>query len=338
MLGRSMATKRKLLHYRKAQFFSPVSGDLQSLLAEALDKLNSVGERFDVIDDSAGDIVEDTGFRRFINTHRSNLGMEFGNLVLYADGVNKQTLTIDKSVDELDVEQMAPPETADGRRREFLESILYYGIKNNHVVLLQSMALKSREIESYLNWILKKSEVISEENNIFLNNYAPSITKEKLENSTVKSVKLGTPLYNTFEEVSDKVSTNVKKRFKPMGEGLDILKLIAQHRLDDFSVDELQDDSNLEVFIEVTYKGQTDNDSQALLNKLTQALRHSGDDDIRIDLKGAGTIVGSELQIKSFKNMEVHNGIVLPKSVFENMHEWLASNLEMGFIDPDYDE
>lgn len=329
-----MATKRKLLHYRRAQFFQPVSKTLQSLLAEALDKLNCVDNRFERIDENTKDEVEDTGFKRFINTHRSNLGMEFGNLVLYADGVNKQTLTIDKSVDELDIEQMAPPETPDGKRREFLESILYYGIKNNHVVLLQSMALKSRELESYLNWLLKKAGVMSQENNIFLNNYAPKITEDKLKSSTVKSVKIGTPLYNSFEEVSAKVSPN-KKVFKPIGEGLDILKLVAQHRLDDFIVDELQDDSNLEVFVEVTYKRQTDIDSQDLLNKLTRALRHAGDDDIRIELKGAGTIVGSELQIKSFKNIEIYEGIVIPKSVFESMYEWLADNLEMGYIDPD---
>jgi len=333
-----MAAKRKLLHYRKAQFFSPVSGDLQSLLAEALNKLNNVGERFNVIDESADNTSEDTGFRRFINTHRSKLGMEFGNLVLYADGVNKQTLTIDKKVDELDVEQMAPPKTEDGKRREFLESILYYGIKDNHVVLLQSMALKSREFESYINWLLKEAGVISPENNVFLNNHAPKITNEKLENSTIKSVKISTPLYNAVEEISNKKVPNVKKRFRPVGEGLDILKVIAQHRFDDFSVDDIQDNSNLEVFVEVTYKGQTDNGSQSLLNKLTQVLRHSGDDGIRIDLKGAGTIVGSELQIKSFKSIEVHEGLVLPQSVFEKMQEWLASNLEMGFIDPENDE
>lgn len=333
-----MATKRKLLHYRKAQFFTPVTGNLQSLLAEALNKLNNVGERFDGIDENANDTSEDTGFRRLINTHRSKLGMEFGNLVLYADGINKQTLTIDNKVDELDVEQMAPPKTQDGKRREFLESILYYGIKDNHVVLLQSMALKSREIESYINWLLKKAEVISPENIVFLNNYAPKITKEKLEKSTVKSVKIGTPLYSTFEEIPNQLVSNVKKRFRPIGEGLDILKLLTQHRLDDFLVDEIQDDSNLEVFVEVTYKGQTDNDSQDLLNKLTQELRHSGDDDIRIDLKGAGTIVGSELQIKSFKSIEIYEGVVLPQSVFESMQKWLATNLEMGFIDPEYDE
>ncbi len=311
------------------------NGTLQGLLEEALRKLNSVGDRFSIIEDKTKEENEDTGFRRFINTHRSALGMEFGSLVLYAGGVNKQTLTIDKSADEVDVEQIAPPQTIDGRRREFLESILYYGVQDNHVVLLQSMALKSREFEDYINWLLKKAGVITEENNVFLNNYAPKITKEKLEQATVKSVKIGTPLYSTFEEVINNNVTSVKKRFRPMGEGLDILRLIAPHRLDDITFDEIQEDSNLEVFVEVTYKRQTDNDSQDLLNKLTQALRHVGDDDIKIELKGAGTILGSELQIKSFKNIESHNGIVMPKSAFERMHEWLADNLEMGLIDPD---
>ena len=225
-----METKRKLLHYRKSQLFMPIdNGTLQGLLEEALRKLNSVGERFSIIEDKTKEENEDTGFRRFINTHRSALGMEFGSLVLYAGGVNKQTLTIDKSADEVDVEQIAPPQTLDGRRREFLESILYYGVQDNHVVLLQSMALKSREFEDYINWLLKKAGVIAEENNVFLNNYAPKITKEKLEQATVKSVKIGTPLYSTFEEVINNNVTSVKKRFRPMGEGLDILRLIQSN-------------------------------------------------------------------------------------------------------------
>lgn len=331
-----METKRKLLHYRKAQLFSPIENKtLQDLIEEALSKLNSVGERFyEVVEKVKGE-KEDTGNRTFINTHRSRMGMEFGNMVLYSGGVNKQILTIDSNADEVDVEQIAPPPSQDGRRREFLESILYYGVQDNHVVLLQSMALKSREFEEYLNWLLMKAGLISEENSVFLNNYAPKITNEKLDQATVKSVKIGTPLYSTFEEVQNNKTVTSKKRFRPIGEGLDILKLIAPNRLDDLLLEEMQEDSNLEVFVEVTYKRQTDNDSQDLLNKLTQALRHVGEDDIKIELKGAGTIVGSELQIKSFKNIEVINGVVKPQSVFENMHEWLAANLEMGFIDPD---
>jgi len=330
-------TKRKLLHYRKAQLFLPVADKtFQELLEEALKKLNSVGQRFNIINEESSKEIEETEFRRFINTHRSAMGMEFGSLVLYAGGVNKQMLTIDENLDEVDVEQIAPPMTADGRRREFLESILYYGVKDNHVVLLQSMALKSREFEIYINWLLKKAGVVSEDNALFLNNYAPKVTKDKLDHATVKSVKIGTPLYSTVEEVVSKDNVaSVKKRFKPIGEGLDILKLIAPHRLNDIFLDEVQEDSNLEVFVEVTYKRQTDSDSQELLNKLTQALRHVGDDDIRIELKNAGTIVGSELQVKSFKNVETHNGVVMEKSVFEKMHEWLVDNLEMGYIDPD---
>lgn len=331
-----METKRKLLHYRKAQLFSPIENKtLQNLMEEALAKLNSVGERFYIVADKNKGEEEDTGFRKFINTHRSRLGMEFGNMVLYADGFNKQILTIDASADEVDVEQIAPPKTPDGRRREFLESILYYGIQDNHVVLLQSMALKSREFEEYINWLLKQASIISDENSVFLNNYAPKITKEKLDQAVVKSVKIGTPLYSTFEEMPYNAAITAKKRFRPIGEGLDILKLVAPNRLDNIFIEDIQEDSNLEVFVEVTYKRQTDNDSQDLLNRLTQALRHVGDDDIKIELKGAGTIIGSELQIKSFKNIEAVNGVVQPISVFENMHSWLVANLEMGFIDPD---
>lgn len=323
-------SKRKLLHYRRASLLKPTERTLQQMLEEALSKLDRVGNRFQELegDDSDGNC------RKFINLHRNALGMQFGNLVLYAGGNNRHILAIDESANELDIEQIAPPTSDDGRRWEFLDSILYYGIKDNHVVLLQSKALRSREFELHLNWLFEKAGVLSKDDAVFLNNYVPKVTKEKLENATVKSIKLGLPLYDNTELVSENEQTKISG-FRPSGEGIEILNILAPNRIKNLSSSDIAESSNLEVFVEVTYKHQTDEGSQALLNKLSTALRDVGDDDIKIELKGAGTIVGSELQIKSFKNIATHNGLVEPQDVFDKMSEWLIANLEMGFIDPD---
>lgn len=117
--------KRKQLHYRKASFLKPTGQSLQDMLEDALNKLTPVTHRFENLDLDSPDET----WRRFINTHRAALGMQFGNLVLYASEQNRAIIAIDDNADELDIEQLAPPKSNDGRRREFLESILYYGIK-----------------------------------------------------------------------------------------------------------------------------------------------------------------------------------------------------------------
>ena len=327
----TIESKRKQLHYRKASFLKSIGRSLQDLIEEALSKLTPVKFRFEGLDD----VSPDETWRRFINTHRAAMGMQFGNIVLYAADQNRTIIAINDDSDELDIEQIAPPSPTDGRRREFLESILYYGIKENHVVIIQSMSLRSRELELHLNWLLREANVLDQQNAVFLNNFAPQVTHERLEQSEVKSVRLGTPLIDHYEEVAlkDAETKSVKKRFKPFGEGVDILKALAPNRFGELSWDELEASTNLEVFVEITYKRQTDPSSQNLLNRLTTALRHAGDEDIRIELRDGGVVVGSDLQVKTFKTIHAHNGILEPQDAFSKMNEWLLEILERGVID-----
>lgn len=309
----------------------PTGRTLQDMLEDALNKLTPVRLRFEHLTEDSPDET----WRRFVNTHRAAMGMQFGNLVLYASEQNRAIIAIDDNADELDIEQIAPPKSNDGRRREFLESILYYGIKQNHVVLLQSMSLRARELELHLNWLLREANLIDKDNAVFINNFAPQVTHEKLEQSEVKSVQIGAPLVDYFEEVTEPLAEakSVTKRFRPFGEGIEILKPLLGNRIVDLSWDELDASSNLEVFVEITYKRQTDPGSQKLLNRLTTALRHVGDDDVRIELKDGGVIIGSDLQIKSFKNIEAYNGLLNPQDVFQKMSDWLLESLERGIID-----
>ncbi|WP_211471679.1 hypothetical protein [Collimonas humicola] len=185
-------TKRKQLHYRKATFLNPHGKSLQDLIEEALAKVTPVSQRFQGLDDGTDD-----GWRRFINTHRAFYGLQFGNMVLYAPDQSRHIIAIDDTADELDIEQIAPPMGNDGKKRQFLESLLYYGIQGNHVILLQSMAMKARDFEHYLNWLLHNAGVLAPENGVFLNNFLPTATQERLAKAEVKSVRVGTPLFST---------------------------------------------------------------------------------------------------------------------------------------------
>jgi len=328
----AVENKRKQFHYRKAVFMKPSSKTLQELLEEALEKLTPVSNRFEDLSD--GMDSPDDAWKRFVNTHRSAYGLQCGNMVLYAADQNHQVITMDDNKDELDIEAIAPPAKDDGRRREFLESILFYGIKDNHIILIQSMSLRARELELHINWLLKEAKVLAEDNIIFLDNYVPQVTQEKIQNANVKSVKVGTPLYSHIEPIIEKSGTK-STRYKASGEGIDILKLLSPSHMSNISWEDIESKPNLEVFIEITYKRQTDNSSQKILNQISTALRNSSDDDIRIELKDGGTIVGSELKIKAYKTISSYNGLLDPNDVFSQMNYWLIDILTNGLIDAD---
>jgi hypothetical protein len=330
-------SKRKLLHYRRATFLRPVGRTLQDLVEEAMRKRPLVKDRLRTIEDGTED-----GWQQFVNTHRSVLGMEFGNLVLYAPGQNRQIIALDDQANELDIEQLSPPEGEDGKKRQFLESLLYYGFAENHILLLQSVALRARELESYLNFLLWDAGLLAEDNAVYLNNYAPAATHERLSRAEVKSVRVGTPLVDVAAMGEDAQDSGLPGRsarltrrsaFSPIGEGLDLLQQLMGERLRGIDWSDLHTGNNLQVFVEVTYSRQTDEKSQRMLNNLTSALRHVSDDDVRIELKGGGTVVGSELQVKSYKNIDTYGGIVDPQDLFEKMSAWLIEILNQGLID-----
>lgn len=321
-------SKRKLLHYRKATFLKPIGRSLQECVEDALAKQTPVKMRFR---DLSNDPQDEDGWRQFINTHRTALGMEFGNLVLYAPDQNKQVLALDENADELDIRQLSPPPGRDGLKNQFLESILYYGVRENHIILLQSVAMRARDFEAYLNWLLRQAGIFDDNNAVFLNNYAPQVTRETLEHSEVKSVRIGTALTDAtlYESPSDVTRT----RFRAFGEGIEVLRTIMPERMKDLTWADLSASNNLEVFVEVTYKRQTDSSSQATLNKIASALRHVSDDDIRIELKGGTTVVGSQLQVKNYISVDTYGSVVDPVDLFGKMSDWLVQILEDGIVE-----
>lgn len=76
--------------------------------------------------------------------------MTVGSLLIYSRGRNQPLVTEDDAATEMPVEQIAPPPSSAGARRDFIESLLFFGIKDNHVILLQSSALRARQLETHL--------------------------------------------------------------------------------------------------------------------------------------------------------------------------------------------
>lgn len=318
-------SKRKQLHYRRAEFLSPTGRTLQSLMEEALRKLTPIKTRFEMLSSHP----DDSDLRRFINTHRSAMGMEFGVMVLLAYGQNKLIIETNENQDELDTSQLSAPNDM-----EFLESILYYGIFDNHVILLQSMAIRARELESHLNWVLRESKIIDEQNAVFLNNFVPDVIYDKIEKNDVKSVKVGTPLYDEVVAAPAHPDTRLVS-FRHRGIGIEVLSKLIPNRINDIDFSDMGDTTNIEVFVEVTYNRKTDEQSQDALNNITAALRHTSEDDIKIELKNGSVIKGSELTIKTFKNIESWSGVLNNEDVFNNMQYWIEELLEQGLVAPD---
>lgn len=326
-------TKPKTLHYRRATFLQG-NNDLQTVLKKALTKRKNVGQRLE-------ELTSEDHTHRFINRNRNQLGMLFGSLVVYAEGTNRPLVTIETEKTELDIEQIAPPMKG-SKRREFLDSILYFGIKDNHVLLVQSPSLTSRQMEAHLFWFLHQAGVLSDEDGVSLNDYTPKATKSKIEKAHVKKVSIGTPLEADpviDDEAHNRAGGAVEKvkrvRYTPHGLGFDFLKVaLGDQWLNKLKLDEALDDSRLQVSLEISYSYSTTEKSQKLLDNIANSLRHVEQDDIRIQLKNKGVIHGKELRLSSKIDVRAYGGVLDESDLYPQMHNWLVESLEQGIIDP----
>ena len=322
-------TSTRTLHYKRATYLEG-DHDLQALLRSALRRRQAVGTRME-------ELHPEDQTKRFINSHRSQRRMLFGNLLVYSPDRNQALLTVSPDASELDVQQVAPPEI-NGQRTEFLESILYFGIRGNHIVILQSAALRARALETYLNWLLSQDHnPLGEGNGLFLSDEPSNQIRRKVKATGVKSARLAFPLRAEATETGLDVGEQARgrARFSPTGSASNILSdLLGVHWFRDLRLDDSLDDSRLKVVVEVTYDRHTTDSGQGLLDGIALSFRNLDEEEALIRLNRGGRLKGDDLKIFGPISVKTYGGLVDQGDLYPKMHTWLMEKFEQGVLSP----
>lgn len=320
------ASQKKKLWCKKVVFRKQGS-DLQALLTTTLDQFKKAGQRKEAI--------IGTNETRLISYFRQEKGALYGIMLSYEKGRNQLTLPEDDDAEMLTVEQVAPPAAEDGKRREFLDGVLYFLIHKNHVLTIQSSALRSAQFEQYLAWLLDKGGSFKG-NSLALADEVSSVTRDKVRKSHAKEILIDAPLVSASSMATDMpvTSTQEAKSFELGGIGLTWLESILPEPLWKQLKFEDALDANLECSLRVRYKRSSTDKGHALLDNLALALRHVDDADTLIKLAGGGTVKGEEIKLSKDLSLETFNGIINPDDAFSKMHAWLSDSIRDGLIDP----
>ncbi|MRS16544.1 hypothetical protein GJV06_16790 [Enterobacteriaceae bacterium RIT691] len=347
----SIEYKDKTLHYRVAKIVGEhVDYTLQEMMALALNRLSIVKDRYQIVsvdsyESQEGDVQL---ARQFMNNKVDRWSILFDELVRFSDGANKNIITIDENATHFPIAQLAPPASDDGKRREFLDSILHVAFLKNHVVLIQSPVLRTRELEKYITWLLKTAGLITI-GSVMLTAELPKQQRDKIINNNTKKIKIGTPLVEELgntpldtarQMITSEVIRTNQVRVKPKGRGLDILKALLTESerenyglTDDILSGDALDKGNINISIEVSYNYKAKKTSQSILNNISQALRHSHPDDVELTLDKIGKIKGDKLIISKKVKLKFINGIVEPEELYMKIREWLTEQIRLGELD-----
>jgi hypothetical protein len=323
----------KQLFYKQAKFLKPSAVTLQDMLNRAIRKLK-VAKRKEILTEGGAEGQEWT---RLINSPRDYAGFKFGVLTLYSPGTHHLVIDTDaeEEKDELSVSKQAPP-----AGKQFTEPTLFFGVRENHIVCIQSKALRTQELEAHLNWLLVTAGCIDGEQRVELSDAIPEQTRRKLEQAPVKSISLGVPLITepaTGKSIGKKVSAAVNTVAK--GIGLDMLKsMLSAKEYAALKIEDLTEAPDIQVNLQIKVVGRR-KDSEAddkVMKKIMHELRHVEDPSfLKVEVQGMGRLDGASLRVQGFKSIGSYDGILDVTDAFEVMRAWLESLIDIGTVKAD---
>ncbi|WP_417837652.1 hypothetical protein [Thalassospira tepidiphila] len=339
--------QRKTIYYKHVSIHGE-NHDLQTLLQKVFDKDSSTHfakARMEVLSASSN-------VRRLINEVKDRERMFYGQMLMFEPGKSQGLLTLDDSVDHYPIDALTTDkirlESEDSKShgsneeqkvREFVDSFLYFSVIGNHLAVVQSRSLTSRELEAHLQWVLSdNAQVIGKNSAVILSDKPLEKTIRKIESRPAKKILLGAPVIAgdgvplSIDSSGGVAAKSVK--FTPKGMGFDVLKgLMGQKWLDQQEFSDELDDANLRVKLEVTYSRKTSKEGQKVLDSIATSLRHTDSADVTIMLDGGGDIKGDELRLSGNVDFIYHDGVLDENLLYDSMFKWLRDKVSDGEID-----
>jgi hypothetical protein len=303
-------------------------------------------------------LTEDGNSFRFINRFNNyDNDMLMCQIVQFEQGRSQMTIVIDEDADMFEVNPISAQDIKQSKvgknksgSTEFLESMAYFGVMGNHMVVMGSQALKSKELERHLEWYLKVLTQQNIDSAIILSDRPTATAMKQLERAPAKSVSIGSDI--TYEQdvtslpeapVAEPYEHDVTEaksvRWTPSGLGADILECLKSNGyVGNFDFNETLDDANLQVSIEFKYSRKTTKSGQKVIDTLSSSLRHLDKEDVKINLKGGGEIKGDELKLSHQINLGFYEGKVDESDLYYQMKQWIQAKIITKEVVPDFQD
>lgn len=335
-------TKRRTINYKLVKLGDhPLS--LQEMLEATL--LNNKST-YHLAANRRETLTDDDKSFRFINRFANyEPSMLLCQLVQFEQGRSQMTIVID---DNAEMFEITPISAKDIKQKpedkrnstEFLESMLYFAVKGNHMVVMGSQALKSKELERHLNWYLNSLTQQGIDSAIILSDKPTAKAMKQLAQAPAKSVSIGSAImYEPLAETEQNITEAKSIRWTPAGLGANILECLRDNGyIGNFDFNETLDDANLQVSIEFKYNRKTTKVGQKVIDTLSTSLRHLDKEDVKINLKGGGEIKGDDLKLSHQITVAFLDGKVDESDLYYQMKEWLTQKIKSEEVTPDLND
>jgi hypothetical protein len=316
---------QKRLWYKRAAH--SINGEtLESLLAAALAARPMVEDR--ILPET------ETAERIAINRTGKEHGLLFGQFLSFLPGMKQALITIEGGKEAYDVEVLAAAQSKDGKQREFLESVAYFGVLGDHLILVQTKPLRAREFEDYLRWFLADcAGLVPSGTMIVLQDPVAAVARSKKAGASIRGITLGTDV--KAPAVADPAAAEQVVRYETSGGAWDVIKgMFGPELLKKLSLRGTLEDDNIEVKVTVRVTGRkvVSDAGQELLETLGTATRNMDERDYSIDFGRLGELKGKDLKVHTQVQVRVleSGGLADESDLAKRMGDWLRELAAKG--------
>lgn len=220
---------------------------------------------------------------------------------------------------------------------EFLEGICYFMVFQDHVVVVPSKGLGTKQLEPYLLWLLATAtDTIPKTTVLALSDQPTTATLTRVAKRRIRGVTFGTPVRGVSSAAT--VGGENVLIYEAKGGALDALRdILGENIFDKVRLTQALDNANVEVQVKIRVKGKqtVDDDAQKLLAAVATAARHFDPDDVSLEVQGIGTLKGHDLKItKSISvNVVESGGLVYEADLWAKMLDWFTQLLKNGAVE-----
>lgn len=326
--------KEKTVHYKKVDFLK--GANLGQLLKSQLLEKDSFYfkaiNRQQFISTAKDDFI-------LINHASSHQSMFFGELIIVESGKAQAVLKIDgDNASEFPIKTYLTEDLPDDEeqtseliRKEFIDSVLYFGVIDNHVAIIQSRSLTSKTLESYLGWLLGEAARALPENSALILKDAPNpAIKAKLDSTPAKTISISSGVGSCEVQPIHNIESNVPAKidYKIEDNVMDVLKSAFGVDLDNLKLDDALDDANLKLKLTLTYNRKTSKSGQKVIDTVASSMRHN--DDYVITLEDGTKVTADNLKMSGKISVETINNKVYNDGLKVQLYNWMTANIDFG--------
>lgn len=318
--------RQRTLQYKRATFLKAGNFNLESMLVAAVSKLDDVNKREEKLSEGAAAY-------RVVSSAKKRHGMMTGRMLQYTPGQRQSLLERDDANKDYALSGALPPRGRDNKQREFVESILYFAVKDNHIMIIGSSVLNPRSFENHINWLLSKAGQLKEdENSLLLADQPTKDAERKLAKYPIKSIEFGSRLRFGRPETDEPTSKTAK--IEPVGEAAEALSAYLGKWFGGKRLQEALNDENLKVTLTVKYVSHAKSEKGfEVMEQLAIAGRHFDEDDCVVRLAGGGKVKGKELKISTPIDVKVDDeGLAVEADLWPDMSSWLQGRIREGLV------